>query len=324
MFKDKLVLRDNNIVKQNFSKIKVIGLGGSGVNAISRIKEDSSISGVDLIAVNTDAQSLKICPAEHRILIGKNTTHGWGAGMDVKLGAKAAQESREDLKQALIGAEMVFLTCGLGGGSGTSGIPVLAEIAKGLGILTLAVVTLPFSFEGQQRKNIALQGLRDLESKADALLVIENDKLLGLAKPNTTVHSAFWLCDEVLREAVKAISDLVSLPDIINVDFADLKSILNNAGRAFLGIGRARGEKRAIIAASAALSSSLLDFSLKDAAGILINIAGAGDLSLSEVNVAATFIKKNANPKARIVFGVSEDNNLQDGEIKITIIATSK
>ena len=279
---------------------------------------------MDLIAVNTDAQSLKLCPVSHRVLIGQNTTHGWGAGMDVKLGARAAQESFEELKQALAGAEMVFLTCGLGGGSGTSCIPVLGEIAKSLGILTLAVVTLPFSFEGQQRKNVAQQGLKELESRVDALLVIPNDKLLDLAKPNTTVSSAFWVCDEVLREAVKAISDLVSLPGIINVDFADLRSILKNAGRAFLGIGRAHGEKRAIIAASAALRSSLLDFSLKDANGVLINIAGAGDLSLSEVNMAANFIKNNASPKARIVFGVSEDTGLKDSEIKITVIATSK
>jgi len=259
-----------------------------------------------------------------KILIGPNTTHGWGAGMDVKLGAKAAQESLEELKQVLVGAEMVFLTCGLGGGSGTSAIPILGELAKGMGILTLAVVTLPFSFEGQQRKNVAAQGLRELEDKVDALLVIPNDKLLDLAKPNTTVANGFWLCDEVLREAVKAIADLISLPGIINVDLADLKSILKNSGQAFLGIGRAKGEKRAIIAASAALRSALLDFSIGEAAGILINVAGPGDLSLSEVNIAATFIKKNASPKAKIVFGVSEDEGLKDGEIKITLIATSK
>jgi len=311
------------MAKQSLPKIKVVGVGGSGVNAISRMAE-GGIFGVDFIAVNTDAQSLKLCPVNHRVLIGQNTTHGWGAGMDVKLGARAAQESFEELKQALAGAEMVFLTCGLGGGSGTSCIPVLGEIAKSLGILTLAVVTLPFSFEGQQRKSVAQQGLKELESRVDALLVIPNDKLLDLAKPNTTVSSAFWVCDEVLREAVKAISDLVSLPGIINVDFADLRSILKNAGRAFLGIGRAHGEKRAIIAASAALRSSLLDFSLKDANGVLINIAGAGDLSLSEVNMAANFIKNNASSKARIVFGVSEDSGLKDSEIKITVIATSK
>ena len=310
-------------MKNNLPKIKVIGVGGSGVNAITRMAQEG-ISGVDLIAVNTDAQSLKLCPASQKVLIGKNTTHGWGAGMDIKLGAKAAQESREELKQVVAGADMVFLTCGLGGGSGTSGIPILGEIAKGLGILTLAVVTLPFSFEGQQRKNVAQQGLKDLQGKVDALLAISNDKLLELAKPNTTVSSAFWLCDEVLREAVKAIADLVSLPGIINVDFADLKSILRDAGQAFLGIGRARGEKRAVIAASSALRSSLLDFSVKDAGGILINIAGAGDLSLSEVNTAANLIKNNANPKARIVFGVSEDEDLKDSEIKITVIATSK
>jgi len=311
--------------QQNTRKhaIKVIGIGGSGVNAVSRMAV-AGVAGVDLVAINTDAQSLKLSPVFQKILIGPNTTHGWGAGMDVKLGAKAAQESLEELKQVLVGAEMVFLTCGLGGGSGTSAIPILGELAKGMGILTLAVVTLPFSFEGQQRKNVAAQGLRELEDKVDALLVIPNDKLLDLAKPNTTVANGFWLCDEVLREAVKAIADLISLPGIINVDLADLKSILKNSGQAFLGIGRAKGEKRAIIAASAALRSALLDFSIGEAAGILINVAGPGDLSLSEVNIAATFIKKNASPKAKIVFGVSEDEGLKDGEIKITLIATSK
>lgn len=313
---------NSKTMKNHLPKIKVIGVGGSGVNVINRMSE-KGVFGVELVAVNTDAQSLKNCSCPQRILIGKNTTHGWGAGMDVRLGARAAQENIDDLKKILEGADMIFLTCGLGGGSGTSCIPILGGLAKAAGILTMAVVTMPFSFEGQQRKAVALAGLKSLQENVDALLVINNDKLLELTKPNTSVSGAFWLCDEILREAVKAISDLVSLPGVISVDFADLKTILKSAGLSFLGIGRAKGEKRAMIAALAALRSSLLEFSLKMAGGILINIAGAGDLSLSEVNIAANFVRNNANPKARIVFGVSEDETLEEGEIKITVIATT-
>lgn len=307
----------------NLPKIKVVGIGGSGVNVISRMVKEG-ISGVELIAVNTDAQVLRTCSATKKILIGQKTTGGLGAGMDVRLGEKAARESYEDLKEALQGAEMIFLTCGLGGGTGSSGIPILAEIAKELGALSLAIVTLPFSFEGAQRRNIANQGLRNLAGKADSLLVIPNDKLLKIANPNTTVENAFWICDGVLREAVKGVSDLVSLPGIINVDFADLRGILENSGRAFLGIGRAKGEKRALAAASSALHSPLLDLSIKDSQGILLNIAGKDDLTLAEVNTAANFIKKNSAPGTKIIFGVSEDPGLQTGEIKITVIVTSK
>ncbi|MDD5433170.1 MAG: cell division protein FtsZ [Candidatus Pacebacteria bacterium] len=307
----------------NIPKIKVVGIGGSGVNAVSRMNREK-VSGVELIAVNTDAQVLKVCPVQKKILIGKKTTGGFGAGMDIHLGEKAAKESYAELKQALEGAELVFLTCGLGGGSGSAGISVLGEIAKSVGALTVAIVTLPFGFEGAQRKNIANWGLKRLESKVDSFLVIQNDRLLKLVGPNTTIDNAFWVCDSILREAVKGISDLVSLPGIINVDFADLRNILLNSGRAFLGIGRAKGEKRALSAASSALQSPLLDFSLRDAQGILLNIAGNDDLSITEVNIAATFIKKNALASAKIIFGVSEDTHLEKGELKITLIATSK
>lgn len=310
-------------MRNNIPKIKVIGIGGSGVNAISRMAKEG-IAQVELIAVNTDAQSLKACPVARRILIGRQTTQGLGAGMDIKLGQKAARESQEELKQAISGAELVFLTSGLGGGTGSSGVPVLGEIAKSLNALTLAVVTLPFSFEGIQRKIVANQALKTLDGKVDALLTIPNDKLLGLVKPNTSVQDAFWFCDGVLREAVKGITDLVSMPGIINVDFADLRGVLENSGRALLGIGKARGEKRALVAASNALKSPLLDFSFKDSDGILLNIAGSGDLSLTEVNTAASFVKKSAQSRAKIVFGVSEDASLKDGEIKVTVIATSK
>ena len=310
-------------MRNNIPKIKVIGIGGSGVNAISRMAKEG-ISQVELIAVNTDAQSLKACPVARRILIGRQTTQGLGAGMDIKLGQKAARESQEELKQAISGAELVFLASGMGGGTGSSAIPILGEIAKSLNALTLAVVTLPFAFEGIQRKAVANQALRTLDGKVDALLTIPNDKLLSLVKPNTSVQDAFWFCDGVLREAVKGITDLVSMPGIINVDFADLRGILENSGRALLGIGKARGEKRALVAASNALKSPLLDFSFKDSDGILLNIAGSGDLSLTEVNTAASFVKKSAQSRAKIVFGVSEDASLKDGEIKVTVIATSK
>lgn len=305
------------------AKIKVIGIGGSGVNAVSRMAREG-IFGVELIAANTDAQSLKICPVAKKILIGKEATAGLGTGMDIKLGERAARESAEELKNILSGAELVFLTCGLGGGTGTSGIPVIAEIAKSVGALTLAVVTLPFTFEGVQRRILAQEGLKKLERKVDGLLVIANDKLLELTEPNITLEKAFWFCDTVLREAVKGISDLISLPGIINVDFADLRGVLENSGKAFLGIGKAKGEKRALTAANLALQSPLLSFSVRDAHGILLNIAGKEDLSLDEVNLAATFIKKTAKPGTKLIFGVSDDPSLANGEIKVTVIATSK
>ena len=304
-------------------KIKVIGIGGSGVNTISRMAKDG-LGSVELIAVNTDAQSLRICSNPKKILIGKQLTGGLGAGMDVKLGEKAARENYQELQEAMAGAEMVFLTCGLGGGSGSPGIGVLGEIAKSMGILTMAVVTMPFSFEGAQRRAVASWGLRNLKGKVDALLSIQNDKLLELVNANTTIDNAFWICDGVLREAVKAVADLVSLPGIINVDFADLRSVLENSGQAFLGIGLAKGEKRASVAAHSALTSPLLDMSVKEAQGVLLNIAGSQDLTLEEVNSAATLVKQIARAGTKIVFGVSEDGALKEGELKVTLIATSK
>ena len=312
------------VVQTNLMKIKVVGIGGSGVNTVSRMMKEK-ISGVELIAVNTDAQSLKNSPVPKKVLIGEKVTGGLGAGMDVKLGEKAAKESYDKLKEILSGGEMIFLTCGLGGGTGTAGLPILGEIAKSLGALTIAAVTLPFSFEGVQRKNIANLGLKKLEGRVDTLLVIQNDKLLNLAEPNLQIQKAFWICDGVLREAVKGISELISSPSgLISVDFADLKGILKSSGKALLGIGCSSGEKRAFSAANMALHSPLLDFSIKDAQGILFNIAGRDDLTLSEVNLAANFIKSAVPSGAKIVFGVSEDQALQKGEIKITLIATSK
>ncbi|MDD5146586.1 MAG: cell division protein FtsZ [Candidatus Pacebacteria bacterium] len=303
-------------------KIKVVGIGGSGVNAVNRMHK-SGILGVELVAVNTDVQSLNASAAEKKILIGEKTTGGLGSGMDVRVGEKAARESYETLKLALNGAEMVFLTCGLGGGTGSSGIPILGEIAKHLRALTVAIVTLPFSFEGAARRAIANQALKKLQDNVDSLLVIPNDKLLLLSGPNTTVEHAFWLGDSVLREAVKGIADLISLNGIISVNLADLRNLLEDSGKAFLGIGQAKGEKRATIAANMALNSPLLDFALHEAQGILLNIAGGDDLSLAEVNTAASFIKQQAPSTAKIIFGVSDDPSLPKGEIKITVIASA-
>jgi len=305
------------------SQIKVIGVGGSGVNAINRMFKEK-ISNVELIALNTDSQSLKMCPVEKKFLLGSKVTHGLGTGMDFKLGERAAKENRNELKTIFAGAKLLFLTCGLGGGTGSGALPVLGEIAKELGILTLAVITLPFSFEGIYRKSVALAALKNITCNVDCCLTIKNDRLLELVGQNVTLENSFWICDGILREAVKAISDLISLPGIINIDFADLGAILKNSGQGFLGIGRAKGEKRALMAANLALQSPLLDFSIKSADGILLNIAGADDLSLAEVNLAATTIKKQAKEQAKIVFGVSEDSSLEKGEMKVTLIATAK
>ena len=304
-------------------KIKVVGLGGSGVNAVDRMTREG-IPGVELIAVNTDAQVLKKSRVPRRILIGQKITEGLGTGMNPKLGEKAVKENFEELEKILSGAEMIFLTAGLGGGTASGGIAVLSEIAKKTGALTVGVVTLPFSFEGVQRQRIAKRALSDLEGRVDSLLCIPNDKLLKLINQNTPLENAFWLCDGILREAVKGISDLVSMPGIINVDFADLRGILGNSGRAFLGQGVAGGEKRAMAAANMALHSPLLSFSIENSQGVLLNIAGGGDLSLSEVNTAASFIKNIAKSGMKIIFGVSEDPKLEKGAIKITLIATSK
>lgn len=293
------------------------------MNSVSRMYREG-VFNVELIGINTDAQSLKIANCAKKILIGRKITGGLGAGMDVRLGETAARENIEDLKKMMAGAEIIFLTCGLGGGSGTSGIVVLAEAARSLGILTIAVCTLPFSFEGRERKRVALWGLNKLRNKVDSLMIIPNDKILELAGAQTTVEHAFWLCDSVLREAVKGISDLVSLPGIISLNFADLKSLLKNSGRSFLGIGVSRGDKRAITAAQAALTSPLLDFSIKDSQGIILNIVGGDDLSLAEVNSAAETVKMAVKKGTKIIFGVSDDPNLKSGDLKLIVIATSQ
>jgi cell division protein FtsZ len=300
--------------------IKVIGVGGSGSNTVSRLARlENSL--VELLAINTDAQALHFSKAHKKILIGKNITHGLGTGMDDSVGKESAEESKKEIEENLKGADMVFVTCGLGGGTGSGASPVVAEISKSLGILTIAVVTTPFSFEGSERKKIATRALENIKDKVDSLIVISNDNLLKIVDEKTTVSNAFLICDEVLGQAVQGITDLILVPGIINIDFASVLSIMKNSGRAMFGVGKAMGENRAILAAEQAINSPLLDFSIQGAKGVLFNAAGQ-DVTLNEIQEAAKIITKNVDPKAQIIFGAVKDNTLKKGEIKISVIAT--
>ena len=306
---------------KNSAKIKVVGVGGSGGNAISRMAK-CQIEGVELVAINADAQDLQKSRANRQIQIGKKITQGLGTGMNPEVGKKAAEEQREEIQQALQGADMIFITCGLGGGCGSGATPVVAEIAKNLGALTIVIVTKPFAFEGEQRKAIAESSLRKLKEKVDSLIVISNDKLLSILEPKTTVSDAFWFCDEILRQAVQGISDLIILPGIINIDFADVKAIMKNSGSALFGVGLAKGPERAKEAALKDLNFPLLDLSCAGAKGVLFNVSGGKDISLSEVEEVAKIITQNVSPEARIIFGAIQDEKLKTGEIKVTVIAT--
>jgi len=305
----------------NSPKIKVIGVGGSGSNAVSRMMK-YKIKGVELIIVNADAQDLIKCQAHQKIRIGKKITQGLGTGMNPEIGRKAAEEQREELQQSLEGSDMIFITCGLGGGCGSGAAPVIAEIASGLGALTLAVVTKPFYFEGGERKNIAENSQRKLKEKVDTLISISNDKLLSILDSNVTVANAFWFCDEILRQAVQGISDLIVLPGIININYADVKTIMKKSGSAHFGIGIASGEKRAEEAAKKALTSPLLDVFCKGAKGVLFNVSGGQDITLSEIDEVAKIITGEVASGARIIFGAIKDEKLKKGEIKVTVIAT--
>ena len=308
---------------KNNIKIKVIGVGGSGLNALSRMAK-CQISGIELVAVNTDVQDLIKVKADFKLRIGQKTTQGLGAGMKPEIGRKSALENRQEIMEIVKGSEMIFITCGLGGGTGTGAAPVIAQIAKELGILTLAIVTKPFSFEGQSRLKIAEQGLKDLKESVDTLIVISNDKLFSMFEPDVPLVNAFWTCDDILRQAVQGISDLILLPGIINVNFADIKSIMANAGSALFGVGLAKGENRAENAALAAINSPLLDVSIKGAKGILFNVSGGKDISLSEIDQVAKTITREVNPEAKVIFGAVQDdkNKMKQGEIKVTVIAT--
>jgi cell division protein FtsZ len=284
--------------------------------------EKDRIRGVELIALNSDYQDLKKIKADVRIQIGRKLTQGLGTGMNPEIGRKAAEEQRDEIKKAIEGAGMVFVACGLGGGTGSGAAPVVAEIAKSSGALTVAVVTRPFSFEGAWRARIAQEAMDSIKGKVDSLISISNDKMLSTLNPNTTLANAFWICDEILRQAVQSISDLVLSPGIINVDFADVRSILKDSGRAIFGIGRAKGEKRAEVAARAAIESPLFDVNARGAKGVLFNISGGSDISLSEIEEAAKIVTSEINSRAKVIFGAVHDNNLPKGEIKIMVVAT--
>lgn len=306
---------------ETFARIKVIGVGGSGKNAVNHMV-NSKVRGVEFIAVNTDTQDLHNSLAKKKIHIGKNLTRGLGAGMNPELGKRAVEETKEEIQEAIKGADMVFIACGLGGGTGSGAAPVVARTAKELDALTVAVVTKPFSFEGQQRMRIADQGLEELRGSVDALILIPNDRLLATISKDTTAKNAFGMCDDVLKEAVEGISDLITTPGIINIDFADIRAVMEGAGVALMGIGHASGEKRAEEAAKMAINSPLLEVSINGAKGVLFSISGGDDLTMFEIQEAAKIITESVDPNARIIFGTVRDEKLKKGEIKITVIAS--
>ena len=308
------------IASQNYvAVIKVVGVGGGGCNAVSRMI-DSGLRGVEFIAVNTDAQALLMNDAETKIHIGRELTRGLGAGSDPDIGQRAADDHRDEIAEALEGADMVFITAGEGGGTGTGAAPVIAEVAKSLGALTIAVVTRPFGFEGRRRATQAETGITRLKEKVDTQIVIPNDRLLSIADENTTMVNAFKMADEILLQGVAGITDLITTPGLINTDFADVRMIMHDAGSALMGIGRAQGEGRALNAARAAIASPLLESSIEGARGILLSIAGSSDLGLFEVNEAAEIIHDVAHPDANIIFGTVVEEDLAD-EIRVTVIA---
>lgn len=302
------------------ANIKVIGVGGGGGNALNRMIK-SNLRGIDFIAVNTDAQALYHSEAAIKINIGKATTRGLGAGANPDVGRQATEESREEIRQVIEGADMVFITCGMGGGTGTGAAPVIAEIAKEMGILTVGVVTKPFSFEGHRRRQQAEDGLENLKNKVDTLITIPNDKILSIIDKKTPLTEAFMVVDDVLRQGVQGIADLITVHGMINVDFADVKAVMENAGSALMGIGYGTGESRAIEAAKAAIESPLLELSIDGAKGVLFNITGGNDLSMFEVDEAARIITEAADPEANIIFG-AVINDSYTGEVKITVVAT--
>ncbi|HEX7651614.1 MAG TPA: cell division protein FtsZ [Candidatus Paceibacterota bacterium] len=306
---------------ETFARIRVVGVGGSGGNAINHMV-NSKVKGVEFVAVNSDAQDLHRSLAKRKIHIGKNLTRGLGTGMNPDLGRRAAEETRQEIQEALQGSDMVFITCGMGGGTGTGASAVVAKIAKEIGALTIGVVTRPFSFEGAQRKDIAERGLLELKKEVDAFIIIPNDKLLSLAESNMSAKSAFALADEILRQAVEGVSDIITTPGEINTDFNDIKTIMEGAGPALMGIGVADGDQRAKEAAQKAVNSPLLDVSITGAKGILFVVAGADDMGILEVQDAAKVINESVDKDAKVIFGMMRDDKLKKGQIRIIVIAT--
>ncbi len=306
---------------ETFAKIKVVGVGGAGGNALKRMI-DSDIKGVEFVAVNTDAQDLHHSQAEHKVHLGKNLTRGLGAGMNPEVGRKSAEESKEEVYQAVNGSHMIFITAGMGGGTGSGASPVIAQAAKESGALTVAVVTKPFMFEGIQRKRIAEAAFEELKKNVDTIITIPNDKILNIIDRNTPVLEAFSMIDDVLRQGVQGISDLITTPGLVNVDFADVSAIMKNAGSALMGIGSATGENRAVTAAKIAINSPLLDISIKGAKGVLFNVTGGKDLSMAEINDAANVIIESIDPDAQVIFGAVINDKITEGEVQVTVIAT--
>jgi len=306
---------------ETFARIKVLGVGGSGKNVVNHMVS-SKVKGIDFIAVNTDAQDLHNSLAKKRIHIGKNLTKGLGTGMNPELGRKAVEETKEEIQEALKGADMVFIACGLGGGTGSGASPIIAQVAKELGCLTVAVVTKPFFFEGTQRNRIAENALAELRKEVDSIIVIPNDRLLNNISKETTAKNAFAMCDNILKQAVEGISDLITTPGIINIDFADIKAVLKDTGSALMGIGVANGDKRAEEAAKLAINSPLLDLSITGARGVLFSVAGGDDLTMFEIQDAAKTITESMDPDARVIFGTIKDETLKKGDVKVTIIAS--
>ncbi len=303
-----------------FARIKVVGAGGSGANAINHMV-NSKVKGVEFIAMNTDSQHLHHSVASKKVHIGKNLTRGLGTGMNPDIGRKAAEENLEDIQNVLKGADMVFVSCGLGGGTGTGAAPVIARTAKEQGALTIGVVTTPFNFEGRNRMALAQKGLADLQKEVDAIIVIPNDRLLGIIDKQTTATNAFAICDDILRQAVEGISNIITIPGIINVDFADIRTIMQNAGSALMGIGVASGDNRAMEAARNAINSPLLDLSIHGAKGVLFTISGGQDMTMFEIQEAAKIITESIDPDAKVIFGAIHDDKLKKNELKVTVIA---
>lgn len=306
---------------ETFARIKVVGVGGAGGNALMRMIS-SRVRGVEFIAANSDFQDLHKTGAPVKLQLGKNLSRGLGTGMNPEIGRQATTDAKEEITEALKGADMVFITAGMGGGQGTGGSPVIAEIAKDLGALAVAIVTRPFSFEGAQRTRIAEEGWNLLREKVDSIITIPNDRLLSIIDRKTPVLEAFAVVDDVLRQGVQGISDLITVAGIINVDFADVKAVMLSSGSALMGIGHSSGEDRAIEAAKMAINSPLLEVSIDGARGVLFNVSGGPDLSMAEINEAAKIITENIDPNAKVIFGAVEDERLKKGEIKITVIAT--
>jgi cell division protein FtsZ len=306
---------------ESFARIRVVGVGGSGNNAVNYMV-GAKVKGVEFIAINSDAQDLHHSLAKKKINIGKNLTRGLGAGGNPEMGRRAAEETREEIANAIKGSDMIFITGGMGGGTGTGAAPIVAKIARETGALTVGVVTKPFLFEGQERMRLALQGIEELKKEVDALITIPNDRLLAIVDRETSVKVAFELCDNVLKQAVEGISDLITMPGIINVDFADIRSVMENAGSALMGVGLSTGEKRAEEAARAAINSPLLEVSITGAKGVLFAIAGGDDLGMLEIQDAARIITESIDPHAKVIFGAIKDDKLKKNEVRVTVIAT--